>query len=155
MELTWSILTMTLAASKNFSSIMAIRFFVGECPFVRHRRSPSRCCRRTRRIHVLPGDTVRHRELVQERGAGEAGVHFPRARLSFASWCDLTACAADRERIRTHDQRFSAGGTWKPFFWGTHSPRLPAGGVSRSQWSLRAAWMEMFAAPRTPFVVSR
>jgi ACS family pantothenate transporter-like MFS transporter len=29
MELTWSVLTMTLASAKNFNTIMAIRFLVG------------------------------------------------------------------------------------------------------------------------------
>jgi hypothetical protein len=29
MELTWSVLTMTLASAKNFNTIIAIRFLVG------------------------------------------------------------------------------------------------------------------------------
>jgi ACS family pantothenate transporter-like MFS transporter len=41
MELTWSVLTMTLASAKNFNTIMAIRFLVGTptslcCSFSTH-----------------------------------------------------------------------------------------------------------------------
>jgi ACS family pantothenate transporter-like MFS transporter len=43
MELIWSALTMTLAASKNFSTLIAIRFFVGKPHFMECAHLISHC----------------------------------------------------------------------------------------------------------------
>lgn len=68
MEVIWSVLTMLLATSKSFNTLLVVRFFVGKCLLLVGLyvvQVINTGLIRTCGINFLPRNSVRHRELVQ------------------------------------------------------------------------------------------